>query len=63
MRSVLGFLATLAVLATLVLLAVLARSLALGIGVPLPLSGLVAGAVLGVSLSAVAKVAAKKVGA
>lgn len=59
-RSVLGFLATLAMLAALVLLAVFARNIALSVGVPPRLSGLVAVAVLGVSLYAAAKAAAKK---
>jgi hypothetical protein len=54
-RHALGFVATLGVFAALLLLAVLARNIALSVGVGAPFSGLVAGAVFGVTLYAVAK--------
>ena len=62
LRSVLGFIATLAVLAALVVLAAFATVLARNV-VPPPFSGMVGGVVFGVSLYAVAKAAAKKFGA
>ncbi len=63
MRNLLAFVATLAVFAALLLLALLARNVARSVGIPPPLSGVVAGAVFGVALYAVVKGAARKFGA
>lgn len=62
LRSVLGFLATLAVIAALVVLAVYTTFRARSV-VPFPFNALLGAAVFGLSLLAVVKAATKKFGA